>query len=124
VKLLVDMNLSPLVAEGLNAARHDPEHWSAVGSPSASDDVILSWAAAHDRILMTHDLDFGAILAVCGASRPSVVQVRSDDLRPDTLVPQLLTVLRRFARELRRGALVSMGPMGCRARVLPFQVGD
>ena len=46
------------------------------------EDVLrpLRYAAAHDFVVLTHDLDFGAVLAATQGTRPSVVKIRSDDL--------------------------------------------
>jgi hypothetical protein len=57
------MNLSPVWSDFLERAGHAATHWSAIGDPRAPDEEILLWARAHDHIVLTHDLDFGAILA-------------------------------------------------------------
>ena len=44
MKVLVDMNLSPLVAKGLQALGHEATHWSHVGEFTASDAEIMAWA--------------------------------------------------------------------------------
>jgi predicted nuclease of predicted toxin-antitoxin system len=67
VKLLVDMNISPLVVGPLNAAGHAAVHWMDLGPASASDETLMAWAQAHDTVLLTHDLDFGEMLAASGA---------------------------------------------------------
>ncbi len=36
-------------------------HWSTMGSPHATDREIMEWAKAHDRVVFTHDLDFGIL---------------------------------------------------------------
>ena len=46
------------------------------------DHEIMEWALNESRVVLTHDLDFGAMLAAIGASGPSVVQVRTHDVRP------------------------------------------
>ncbi|MFB3892252.1 MAG: DUF5615 family PIN-like protein [Phycisphaerae bacterium] len=65
------MNLSPLWAGVLSAHGWEAVHWSSVGDPRASDKVVMSWAAANGHVVLTHDLDFGAILAATGAREPS-----------------------------------------------------
>ena len=37
---------------------------------------ILSWTLANGFVLLTHDLDFSAILAATSETAPSVVQLR------------------------------------------------
>ena len=86
MKLLVDMNLSPSWVGLL--ARHGFEavHWSIIGAATAPDHEILAWARQHGSVLVTNDLDFSAILAAGGAERPSVVQIRTQDLLSDAAV--------------------------------------
>jgi predicted nuclease of predicted toxin-antitoxin system len=61
--LLLDMNLSPTLCSHFAAAGHEVIHWSSVGDLRAQDAAILSYARDHDMIVVTHDLDFGALLA-------------------------------------------------------------
>src|SRR5262245_20029222 len=88
----VDMNLSPDWVPFLAAAGWQAVHWSAVGDPRATDQVIMDWARANGHLVFTHDLDFGTLLAVTKADGPSVIQVRTQDIMPATLGPwSLLT---------------------------------
>jgi predicted nuclease of predicted toxin-antitoxin system len=77
MNLLLDMNLSPDLCALFAAEGWSSLHWSQVGDPRAPDSLILAWAHSHDHIVVTHDLDFGAILAATQAAGPSVVQVRT-----------------------------------------------
>ena len=86
MKILIDMNLSPEWEEALHSAGWPATHWSRVGRLDASDREILSWAQANDHVLFTHDLDFGAILAISRADSPSVIQVRTQDLTPSLIL--------------------------------------
>jgi predicted nuclease of predicted toxin-antitoxin system len=72
VKLLVDMNLSPQWVDRLNAAGLPAVHWSRVGRMDAADIEIMAYAAKHDYVVLTHDLDFSAILAATQGIKPSV----------------------------------------------------
>ena len=64
MKLLLDMNLSPRWVTLLREAGWDCLHWSGVGKRDALDAEIMAYAATNDMVVVTHDLDFGAILAV------------------------------------------------------------
>ena len=77
---LVDMNLSPDWVAVLTAAGHDALHWSAVGNIRAVDVEIMAWARQERRVVFTHDLDFGTILALTQEAGPSVLQVRTQDV--------------------------------------------
>lgn len=120
MKILVDMNLSPAWARFLSDSNHAAVHWSAVGAEDAKDREIMTFAADNGYVVLTHDLDFGAILAAGRDNKPSVIQIRSDDLRPTTIGNSVLSALREAARELEAGALVSVEPHRARLRTLPL----
>lgn len=120
MKLVVDMNLSPAWVEVLREAGWETIHWSEVGQPTDPDEVILTWALEHQHIVLTHDLDFGSILAATKASAPSVLQLRGEDVSPDGSSALVMESLRRFETILKAGALVSIDTRRQRARVLPI----
>jgi predicted nuclease of predicted toxin-antitoxin system len=64
MKLLVDMNLSPLWIPFLEQHGFQAVHWSALGSASAPDAEIMEYANSGGYIVFTHDLDFGRLLAL------------------------------------------------------------
>mgnify|MGYP007096630747 CR=1 FL=1 len=119
MRLLVDMNLSPLVAHRLRAEGFEVFHWSEVGRADAPDAELMAWARSHVAVVITHDLDFGIALALSRSDGPSVVQIRSQDVSPDALCPLLNAALRQFEAELTLGALVTLDPKRLRARLLP-----
>lgn len=121
MKIVVDMNLSPDWCEVLRAEGWDARHWSEVGDPRAPDDVIMAWAQENGCLVLTHDLDFGTILAATNAGGPSVLQVRAQDVLPAAIGATVLAALRQFADALTTGALVTVEPHRRRARVLPLR---
>ena len=106
VKLLVDMNLSPDWVPVLKSHGWSVVHWSTVGDPRASDRTIMEWAAKHEYVVLTHDLDFSAMLALSHAAGPSVLQVRAGDILPDHLEGSVIAALRQNDADLSSGALV------------------
>ncbi len=118
--LLVDMNLPPALASALESAGFPAVHWSTVGAPTADDAEILAWARQHGRVLITHDLDFSAILAASGNDTPSVVQLRSQDLLAPLMLRLVRSALTEHTGALQRGALLSVNEAGTRVRVLPL----
>ena len=66
MRLLVDQNLAERVAELLGEAGHDAVHVHGRGLQRAEDDAILRLAFEENRILVSEDTDFGALLAVQG----------------------------------------------------------
>ena len=51
-------------------------------------------------------------------AKPSVIQLRSDDLRPSVLGKAVLTAIEEYAPELQRGVLVTVDPKRARFRLL------
>jgi predicted nuclease of predicted toxin-antitoxin system len=120
MKLLVDMNLSPRWISALAAAGIESAHWSTLGARNAPDTEIMAFAAANDYVVLTHDLDFGAILAATQGEKPSVVQIRAEDVSPDVIGAPVVSALRQMTDELEAGALVTVDPNRTRLRVLPL----
>jgi predicted nuclease of predicted toxin-antitoxin system len=56
MKLLIDMNLSPLWVPFLSAEGFEAVHWSTVGDVSATDPEIAQFAVKHGYVVFTHDL--------------------------------------------------------------------
>jgi len=121
MRIVIDMNLSPEWEGVFHSTPHAATHWSRIGALDATDEEILSWARRHEHIVLTHDLDFGAILAATGADSPSVLQVRAQDVAPSHLGPMVVTVLGQLEDSLRTGALISIDESGARARILPIR---
>jgi predicted nuclease of predicted toxin-antitoxin system len=121
MKLLVDMNLSPRWIGLLAGAGIDAVHWSAVGAKNALDTEIMAYALANDLVVLTHDLDFSAILAATQGEKPSVAQLRADDVSPDAIGHQVVAALHQMEAELHEGALLTIDPNRTRIRVLPLR---
>jgi predicted nuclease of predicted toxin-antitoxin system len=120
VRLLVDANLSPRVAATLRDAGHEAVHVADIGMLAASDDAILAHAATSGQVIVSADTDFGELLAVAGAVRPSVVLLRSaDHLTPDQQAGLLVTNLPAVTADLDAGAVVSIARGRLRVRPLP-----
>ena len=120
MRLLVDMNLSPRWVDALIAAGFDAAHWSTLGPRSASDAEIMGYARTHDYVVLTHDLDFGTILAATQGDKPSVVQIRADDIAPEAIGSRLISAVRQVEAELESGALLTVDPNRARLRILPL----
>jgi predicted nuclease of predicted toxin-antitoxin system len=121
MRLLLDMNLAPRWCDRLIEDGHEAVHWSSIGASEATDVAILAYAKAHGFVVLTHDLDFGAILAATGGEGPSVVQIRAEDTSPEAIGVLLLAGLRQMADELDVGALVTIEPGRSRLRLLPLR---
>jgi predicted nuclease of predicted toxin-antitoxin system len=121
LRLLLDMNISPLWAEYLERAGHEARHWSNVGDARAADDEIFAWAAAREFVILTHDLDFGALLAATAARSPSVVLLRAQGLFPAHAGRDVVQAIATFESELTQGAILVIDRVRRRLTMLPLR---
>jgi predicted nuclease of predicted toxin-antitoxin system len=124
VKFLVDENLSPRLAEFLVKSGHDAVHVRGLGAAGAPDTEVLSLAVQDERVIISADTDFGALLAHSRATRPSAILVRAlIDRRPPELAGILVANLDVLAEHLRAGAGagVAFTRTDIRVRPLPLR---
>jgi predicted nuclease of predicted toxin-antitoxin system len=121
MKLIIDMNLSPNWVQVLKEGGIEAIHWSELGAQNSPDATILAYALEHQCIVLTHDLDFSAILASTNIQKPSVVQIRSTNVSAAAIGKQVIAALIQMTDELADGALVTVEPQKTRLRLLPFR---
>jgi predicted nuclease of predicted toxin-antitoxin system len=80
----------------------------------------MTWARTNAHVVVTHDLDLGALLATTQAQGPSVIQVRTQDIMPQSLGARMLRILRQYEDLLVKGALITIDDTKDRVRILPF----
>ena len=121
MRLLVDANLSPRVARRLSAAGHDAVHVVEAGLALADDATILAAAETDDRVVVSSDTDFGALLARHNRTSPSFVLIRHmNELTPDGQADLLIAAIGEAEPEIEAGAVVSIARGRIRVRRLPF----
>ncbi|MCL4820293.1 MAG: DUF5615 family PIN-like protein [Vicinamibacteria bacterium] len=121
IRFVLDMGIAESTGQLLRAAQHDVVHLREVGLERLSDDGIVAKAQAERRVIVTHDLDFGRIVALSGRSVPSVVTLRLSDMRPSRVNLALEAALREAGPALQGGALVTITDRGIRIRKLPIE---
>lgn len=120
MKLLLDQGLPRSAASILRSQGIDAIHTGEIGLATADDPTLIRFAEQQDRVVVTLDSDFHALLALSGAAKPSVIRIRIEGLRAELLVRLLKALLAERSDELDRGALVTVQPRRIRIRYLPI----
>ena len=120
MKFLADMGISPHVVEQLREHGYDAIHLQEQGLGTMVDPEILRKAREEERILLTHDLDFGELLAASRGNLPSVVIFRLKDMRAPNVSLHLFNMLSQQSEVLNKGAVCSVTEGKVRIRLLPI----
>jgi predicted nuclease of predicted toxin-antitoxin system len=115
------MNISPLTVEALTADGMDIVRVSSLLPANASDENILDLARRQERVVITQDTDFSALLALGGHDRPSLVTLRLLNTDPDVITHRLRKVLPQIEAALRHGCAVTVEDHAVRVRQLPIR---
>ena len=108
MKMLLDQGLPRSCVELLRRAGIDAVHTGECGLATASDAEILDFARSENRVVVTLDADFHALLQVSNAAGPSVIRVRIEGLRAQALAGVLCKVIEQCPNDLATGAMVSV----------------
>lgn len=119
-RLLLDQGLPQSTGGLLAQAGWDVIHVSDIGMSRAEDSDILQRARAEQRICVTLDADFHALLATSGERGPSVVRVRKEGLDAGALAALLRAVWPGIETALAEGAMVTLTDRSIRVRRLPI----
>jgi len=120
LKTLVDMNLPLAWVEFFLVRGIDAVHWSSVGSPGASDEMMLNHAALEGFTVCTSDIGFIDPLRINRGTAPSVVLLRSGLFMPAMIGTRVIAYLRATEEELNSGAVPMIDRSKGRVRLLPF----
>ena len=121
MRLPVDNNLSPALVEHLKVGGHDAVHVRAYDLHAAPDEVVLQRSRDEQRVLISADTDFGALLARQHSEQPSVLLLRR--ATPRRAVDQarlILANLPAVEADLAAGAVVILSDQRLRVRRLPL----
>lgn len=120
MKLLLDQGLPRSSASLLRQLGYDAIHVGEIGFATAEDRDILKRALEEQRIVVTLDADFHALLALSGAVSPSVIRIRIEGLRANDVTNLLGQVLEQWGELLASGAVLTIQSDKIRMRRLPL----
>ena len=120
MKFLADMGISPKTVAYLNNLRHGTVHLHDQMLDRLPDPEILAKARHEGPILLTHDLDFGELVAASKASLPSVITFRLRNMHPGIVNQYLIRIISQHQDELEKGVVVSVTEGKVRIRTLPI----
>ena len=121
MKFLADMGISPKTVAFLTSMQHDATHLHEQQLDRLPDSGILEKARTEQRVLLTHDLDFGELVAASGAKLPSVVIFRLRNMKPEAVNHYFQEIIKEHEKALNRGSIISVAEGQVRVRQLPLQ---
>lgn len=122
MRLLLDENLSPIIARLLTDAGIEAVHVRDLGMRTASDAEILVRARNEGLVVVSQDSDFTNLLAAQAATRPSLILLRIPQAVTAADIASLLAAnLDALRVHLEAGAVASVGHERIRVRRLPLR---
>ncbi len=123
MKLLLDQGLPRSAADLLRQAGMDTIHVGEIEMSEAEDEAILEYGRGGERVVVTLDADFHTLLALSGATAPSVIRLRIEGLRGEEAAALLQAIVTQFDENLEQGAAVTVQEGRVRVRRLPLRSG-
>lgn len=120
IRLLLDQGLPRTTGKLLSTAAWDVIHVGDIGLGRATDQQILDYAKSDNRVCVTLDADFHALLAIADASGPSVIRLRKEGLHASALAGLLMTVWPHIETHVIDGAMITITEKSIRVRGLPI----
>ena len=124
MKFLADMGISPKSVAFLQSLGYEATHLHEQGFDRLPDAAILNKARDEGYILLTHDLDFGELVAASRAQLPSVIIFRLRNMHPERVNRYLREIITLHQDVLEQGAILSVAEGQTRVRLLPFEMGN
>lgn len=121
LSFLLDENLPPSLVGHLDQLGYPTRHVVEIGYGNTDDFDILEFAEQSGEVILTHDTDFGTLLALHQKSRPSVVLFRLEQLSAKILLDLLEANMPALEKELEEGVIVIIEENSIRIRKLPIK---
>lgn len=121
MRYLADMGISIKTVRALRDRGHDIVHLHEENLHRLSDGKILEKARSENRIVLTFDLGFYAILALSGGLCPSVIIFRTSDALADHVTSHIERISEECGPQLAKNTTICVEDDRFRVRALPIQ---
>ncbi|HEX7406233.1 MAG TPA: DUF5615 family PIN-like protein [Candidatus Binatia bacterium] len=121
MRFLVDMALSPGLADWLVQRGHDAVHASSIGLARAPDPDIIERARDERRVIITADLDYPRLLALARSERPGLILFRGGNYSDGEVIERLAHALDLTPEEDLPTSLITIERWRIRKRRLPIK---
>jgi predicted nuclease of predicted toxin-antitoxin system len=121
MKFLLDMPVSFLLLEVLQAYGHEGVHAHQIGKDRAPDDELLEIARRESRVIITADLDFPRLMALSLAEGPGLILFRGGNYSDSEMCDLLTRVLRKVPLEVLERSICVVDRKRVRVTRLPFE---
>lgn len=115
------MNLPRPLAKLLQDQGHECRHAADHDLQTADDHELVEVARSNGEVILTHDLDFGRILAFSGRAEPSVIIFRQASTLAGDLVRSLQRTESLWGASVEQGAIIVIEDRKVRVRALPIE---
>ena len=122
MKLLLNVNISPSLIGLLDKEKFQCRHAALIGIATASDAEIVDEARKNNEVILTHDLDYAALLGFSNQNKPSVIIFRIQPLSTQGLLKIFSENISHIEKSLLEGALLVIDNEKIRVRKLPMKV--
>ena len=120
MRFLLNMNTPRELGLRLTDHGHSCRHVGDIGMAQASDTEIVEEAHRQGEVIITHDLDYGHLLAFSGESDPSVIILRVRNTQSKNLAGRIMRAWGEIEAALEDGAIVLLEDATTRVRRLPI----
>lgn len=121
MKFLLNMNIPRSLGIKLMQNGHEYRHVGDIGMFQSDDINIVQFAKENEEIIITHDLDYGNILAFSGDSSPSVIIFRLRNSHPNNLFSRMINEWNEMESHLLKGVIIIIEDSTLCIRDLPIQ---
>jgi predicted nuclease of predicted toxin-antitoxin system len=122
LEFLTNMNISPLTVEQLRKNGWNIVRVSEVMDRGSKDIDILIYAQQQNKVVIRQDHDFSAILALSGYGKPSLINLRLENPKPDLVTSRIIEVVSTMEKELEEGVVITVDETSARYRNLPIRL--